>query len=265
MFSISFLSHFVRCLKKVRDPRSKQRQPHPFSTILAIIFLGPIGNITTLAEIQRWTKLHFTQLKKFLHFAYKDKKQQIPHAISLARVLRKLSLADLQQAFVDFLNVTLNDTSLIAAVDGKTAKQMKNEKGNPLHLLNVFAQVLKVHLASWSVNGNKTNESGCLKKHLEEFFTMYPCLKLLTGDAIFAQRPLLEALQEYHCDYLFQAKDRFYNEDKHVCGSDWGQAFSVLTNMVLSFVQLLRKRERTLREVRKNAKQNRVLPLENSE
>ena len=35
---------------------------------------------------------------------------------------------------------------------------------------------------------------------------MYPCLKLLTGDAIFAQRPLLEALQEYHRDYLFQVK-----------------------------------------------------------
>jgi len=45
-----------------------------------------------------------------------------------------------------------------------------------------------------------------LKKHLEELFTMYPCLKLLTGDAIFAQRPLLEALQEHHRDYLFCVK-----------------------------------------------------------
>jgi hypothetical protein len=46
-----------------------------------------------------------------------------------------------------------------------------------------------------------------LKKHLKELFEMYPCLKLLTGDAIFAQRPLLESLQQYHCDYLFQVKD----------------------------------------------------------
>ena len=36
---------------------------------------------------------------------------------------------------------------------------------------------------------------------------MYTCLKLLTGDAIFAQRPLLEAIQEYHRDYLVQIKD----------------------------------------------------------
>ena len=32
-------------------------------------------------------------------------------------------------------------------------------------------------------------------KHLEELFEMYPCLKLLTGDAIYAQRPLLEPQQ----------------------------------------------------------------------
>jgi hypothetical protein len=54
---------------------------------------------------------------------------------------------------------------------------------------------------------DKTNEPGCLKKHLAELFTMSPCLKLLTGDAIFAQRPLLEAIQEYHRDYLVQIKE----------------------------------------------------------
>jgi len=32
-------------------------------------------------------------------------------------------------------------------------------------------------------------------------------LTLLTGDIIYAQRPLLEAFQEYHRDDLFQVKD----------------------------------------------------------
>ncbi len=40
---------------------------------------------------------------------------------------------------------------------------------------------------------------------------MYPSLKLLTGDAIYAQRPLLEAIQEYHRDYLVQIKDNQSN------------------------------------------------------
>jgi len=201
----SSLSLFVQCLKQVPDPRSQQGISHPFRTILALVFLGLLGNITTLAEVQRWTELHFKPLKKFLRFKYKDGTWHIPHAITLARVLRKLSLADLQKAFAEF-NALLQETTLVAAVDGKTAKQMKDADGNPIHMLNVFAQCLRVHLASWEVHGDKTNEPGCLRKHLEELFTMYPCLKLLTGDAAFAQRPLLEALQEYHCDYLFCVK-----------------------------------------------------------
>jgi hypothetical protein len=32
-------------------------------------------------------------------------------------------------------------------------------------------------------------------------------LNLLTGDAIFLQRPLLEVLQENGCHYLFRVKD----------------------------------------------------------
>jgi len=74
-------------------------------------------------------------------------------------------------------------------------------------MLNVFAQKLKLPLASWSGHGDKTNEPTCLKNHLEELFVMYPCLKLLTGDALFVQRPLWIALQEYHCGDLFQGKD----------------------------------------------------------
>jgi ABC-type microcin C transport system duplicated ATPase subunit YejF len=56
-------------------------------------------------------------------------------------------------------------------------------------------------LASWSVQGDKTNKPGCLKQHLEELFDLFPCLKLLTGDAIYAQRSLLQAIQKHHRNY----------------------------------------------------------------
>ena len=72
---------------------------------------------------------------------------------------------------------------------------------------HVFVHDLKVTLDQWSVHGDKTNEPGCLKKHLETLFDAYPGLKLLTGDAIYAQRPLLEVLHEHGCDYLFQLKE----------------------------------------------------------
>lgn len=61
-------------------------------------------------------------------------------------------------------------------------------------------------LDQWSVNGDKTNEPCSLQRHLKELLLAYPALGLLTGDAILAQRPLLELLKAHGCDYLFQVK-----------------------------------------------------------
>jgi hypothetical protein len=201
------LNFFAQSLNTVPDPRSKQGVSHPCNTILAVVLLGLLAKVSTPAEIARWAKRHFKTLSKFLDFGTLKGKKRTPCDNTLTRVLRKLSLVDLQNAFAVFVNAILSDTFVVAAVDGKAAKQMKEENGDPILMLNVFAQNLKLHLASWNVHGDKTNEPGCLEKHLKELFTMYPCLKLLTGDAIFAGRPLLIALQEYHCDYLFQVKD----------------------------------------------------------
>jgi hypothetical protein len=205
------LKLFAQCLNTVPDPRSRQGVSHPCHTILAVVLLGLLAKVSTPAEIARWTKRHFKKLSKFLEFGTIKGKKRTPCDNTLTRVLRKLSLVDLQNAFALFVNALLSDTFIVAAVDGKAAKQMKEENGDPILMLNVFAHNIKLHLASWNVHGDKTNEPGCLQKHLKELFTMYPCLKLLTGDAIYAGRPLITALQEYHCDYLFQVKDNQSN------------------------------------------------------
>lgn len=73
-------------------------------------------------------------------------------------------------------------------------------------MLNVFLQELKLALDQWSINADQTNEPGSLQRHLGELLAAYPALGLLTGDAIYAQRPLLELLKNNGCDYLFQVK-----------------------------------------------------------
>jgi hypothetical protein len=96
--------------------------------------------------------------------------------------------------------------SVIAAADGKVSKQILDEDGEVLQMLSVFVHDIKVVLIEWSIKGDKTNEPGCLKKHLDELLSQFPTLKILTGDAIFAQRPLLEVLKG-KVDYVFQVKD----------------------------------------------------------
>ena len=55
---------------------------------------------------------------------------------------------------------------------------------------------------------------------------------------------------------LHWQKDRYFREDKHVCGSSWGKAWTILTNMALSLSKLLHRGERTLKEVREHCAAN---------
>jgi hypothetical protein len=203
MYAVS-LSDLADAVASLPDPRSKQGVSHPYHGMLVLVLLGLIAQIPYISRIQRWSKKHWSTLRDPLNF----KRDKPPVATTLSRALAKTSVADFQKAFAEFLKIILAEDHdfIVAAVDGKVAKQMKDADGDPILMLNIFAHNIKVTLMSYDVKGDKTNEPSCLKKHLGELFTMYPFLKLLTGDAIFAQRPLLEVLQEYECDYLFQVK-----------------------------------------------------------
>jgi hypothetical protein len=199
------LSTLAAAVASLPDPRSKQGVTHPYHGMLLLVLLGLLAQIPEIARIRRWVDKHWEKLQEPLQF----KKTYPPVATTISRALAKTTVADLQKVIAEFLKTIIAEDHdfVVGAVDGKVAKQMKDEDGDPILQLNIFAHNIKVTLMSYSVRGDKTNEPGCLKAHLDELFTMYPMLKLLTGDAIFAQRPLLEVLQEHGCDYLFQVKE----------------------------------------------------------
>jgi hypothetical protein len=99
-----------------------------------------------------------------------------------------------------------DQTALVVAVDGKTSKQGFNPQGDPIQMLNVFAQDLKACLGQWPLSGDKRTEPEVLKAHLGELFEKYPALRLITGDALYAQRNLAELILTSGHDYLFQIK-----------------------------------------------------------
>jgi hypothetical protein len=116
-------------------------------------------------------------------------------------------LEEFQAAFSQWLQAVISQQGPLAvAVDGKTSKQGLDTKGNPIQMLNVFAQDLKVCLGQWPLNGDKSTEPEVLKAHLSELFEKYPALRLITGDALFAQRNLAELILASGHDYLFQIK-----------------------------------------------------------
>jgi len=203
MFARS-LSALATALKSVPDPRSKQGVSHPFTGLLTLVLLGLIARQIYISHIVEWANHHWQELKTPLGF----KSDKPPCATTLSRSLAKLSLKDFQQALTHFFRFLLAEQShLTAAVDGKTSKQFRLADGKAIHMLNLFIHDFNLVLAQYSVKGDKTNEGNCLKQHAKDFFEKYPFVQLLTGDAAFTNRPLLQVLQDLGKDYLFCVKN----------------------------------------------------------
>ena len=63
---------------------------------------------------------------------------------------------------------------------------------------------MRVVVGQWVANG--TNEPTRFREILRKLVNDYPMLRLITGDAIFAQRPLIKLIRKLDKDYLFQVK-----------------------------------------------------------
>jgi hypothetical protein len=203
MPAVSCLPSLMAELSKVADPRQRRGVRHPFSGLLGLVLLGLVCRQSDFAALQRFAARHWPLLRRALGF----QRGKPPHATTLSRTLAKFSLEEFQAAFSRWLQVVLAGPGLLAvAVDGKTSKQGFDGQDHPLQMLNVFAQDLKACLGQWPLAGDKCTEPEVLKAHLSELFEKYPALRLITGDALYAQRNLAEIIVQFGHEYLFQIK-----------------------------------------------------------
>jgi hypothetical protein len=197
------LESLAQVFSQISDPRKRRGRRHPLAGMLSLVFLGLLARIREMAVLQRWAEAHWDQLQEPLGF----ERDRPPHATTLSRVLAGCSVAEFAEAFATWTKQQLPDEPLIVAVDGKTSCQGLDSDGAPVQLVTAFVHDLKQVLAQWSVRGDKTNESGVLKKRLPELAAKFPLLKLITGDAMYATRPVAEVLLDENCDYLLQLKE----------------------------------------------------------
>jgi len=143
----SLLALLSTALESLPDPRSKQGVSHPYHGMLALVLLGLIAQLPSVAQIRRWAKRNWHTLKGPLNF----KRKKPPVDTTLFRALEKTTVADLHKAFAEFLQVILaeDNGTITAAVDGKVAKQMKDADGDPILMLNIFAHNVKVALLNY--------------------------------------------------------------------------------------------------------------------
>jgi len=187
----------------IDDPRKPRGVRHPFTSILALAFLGLLCRQTDFASLQRWAEDHWSPLRVALGFSRKKP----PHATTISRAVSQFSLAQFRAAIARWLVSLPQTTAVTVAVDGKTSKQGHDAQGDPIHMLNVFAHDAGLCLAQFPVTGGKATEPQVLKAALAELIDHYPMISLFTGDALFTQRPLAQAILEADRDFLFAVKD----------------------------------------------------------
>ena len=189
---------------QIADPRKPRGIRHPFSSILALTFLGLLCRQTDFASLQRWARDHWRTLKGPLGFT----RAKPPHATTLSRAAARFSLEQFRAGFARWLaGLPETAAAVAAAVDGKTSKQGRDARGDPVHMLNVFAHHLGLSLAQFPVTDGKPTEPQALKAALAELLEHYPLLRLFTADALFTQRPLARVLLDADRDFLFAVKD----------------------------------------------------------
>jgi DDE_Tnp_1-associated len=192
----------LRAFQQLTDPRDPRGVRHPFAGLLAVIFLGLLSRQPDFASIARWAKRHWAALRP----AFGLTRAYAPHETTYSRAAALFSVAEFRAALARWLSRVMTDRPTTAAIDGKTSKQADTADGDPIHVLNVFAHGANVCLADWPVGGKDT-EPEVLRAHLDELLAAWPSLRVLTGDALFCQRPLAHAIVESGRDYVLAVKD----------------------------------------------------------
>ena len=177
-----------KCLEQVPDPRRARGVRHPFQAILRLTLLGLVCGQATMAHIALFARLNWPLLKEPLGFL----RDHPPHATTISRTLAGSVRAVARGP--DRLGGSCGgDQELNASVDGKWAKQSEDAQGNPLVMVNVLAHDLKLCLAQWPAS-EKRYEPGVLREQLGQLFERYPGLRLLTMNALYAERDLCQAI-----------------------------------------------------------------------
>ncbi len=198
------VTSLLDALAQIDDPRKPRGVRHPFTSILALAFLGLLCRQTDFAGLRRWAADHRGSLRGALGFT----RTAPPHATTLRRALARFSLEQFRDACARWLPTLPQAAAAVtAAVDGKTSKQGHDAHGDPVPMLNVFAHEWGLCLAQFPVTGGKPTAPQALKAVLAALTDHDPRLRLFTGDAPCTQRPVARLLREADRDFRFAVQD----------------------------------------------------------
>ena len=219
----------LEALQDMPDPRSPRGRSYPLPAILALIILGFLLGRRSLNAIADLTDDYGGDLALLLGFP----RTTTPCVSALSWILRRLDATALESLLSRWIQDTLltlptsdpQQQSLppLVPIDGKTLRGSRIPDADipGVHLLCAFAPHVQAVLAQIRVD-SKTNEHKAALQLLN-ILPRLPQSSLFSGDAMFCQKEICQAIRERGDHYLLTAKD---NQPGLVGAIEAGLAFS---------------------------------------
>jgi len=192
----SFLNHF----DSIADPRIERCKKHRLLDILLLAISAVISGAEGWEDIEDFGHLKLDWLKKYGHF-----EAGIPRHDTIARVLRRLKVDEIESAFQSWISSLIKKTgSDIIAIDGKTARRSFTTKGskNALHCVSAWSCQNQLVMGQSAVS-EKSNEITAIP----ELLNLLDIEKsIITLDAMGCQEKIAQQIINQKADYILALK-----------------------------------------------------------
>jgi predicted transposase YbfD/YdcC len=192
----SLLAYF----EKMCDPRQARGKRYHLTTLLVILFLAKLCGQNTPVEIADWAKNQAATLVQLL----KLKRTWMPHHNTIRRVFQDILDESEFERLMQAYQQQQGGGGEQLAMDGKTLRGTRIAEVEPAdHVLSVY-DVQAQRVAAQAAVDQKENEIVAAPRALEQ---VEIAGKIISGDAMHAQRALSAQIVERGGDYLWVVKE----------------------------------------------------------
>ena len=185
-------------LEQVPDPRGLQGQDYKLWSLLALIILSFLcGRRGLMAAFRLGRQLEPEQQRQLGFLPGRT-----PCHATLTETMRILEPEALRDVLRQVVVTTPMGDVRHVAIDGKTMRATKNEKGKAAHVVSAFCCGLK-NIVGTQASHSKGMEIPDALKLLDQLDLRG---KVVTGDAMFCQKKLMDKIVAKGGDYVFPVK-----------------------------------------------------------
>jgi len=190
----------LEVLADIPDPRRRRGIRHPLSAILGLAVVAMLTGCKSYTAIAQFGRDKGFPLAHILGF----RRGKTPTKSTYSVLFRQLDIVAFETAVTRWITSRLSEEELaVLALDGKTLRGSRDGTLPGHHLVAAYAVAATAVVAQLRVDA-KTNEH---KAALQLLGILPVKGRILTGDAMFCQRDLCQAIIDDGGDYVFTVKD----------------------------------------------------------